>query len=451
MLQRALVIPRPLIAAAAAILALVVALVATASAATTTVTVYEVNLATSGDPLGGSMWFFYNDENDTIDNSLGSFVEGPDTAPLGQGSAQISVSGTQRRNLATYQFSGTPLADITTLAFSTYNPSAGNPGSPSRSAYLNFNVDFDGTDTWQRRLAFVPSLNGTVVQDTWQEWDAIMGGAALWLYSGPTWPGTVTPGTTARTWADLLTSYPGIRIRVTDSWLGLRVGEPYADGYTENLDAFKFGTASELKIFDFEPGEPPQWVVAAKIGGGNTLNPFLPDYTPGTWATKWVGVYLDCVPGTSPIAIERKDSSQVFRDGIHTYSTKPTDECVDEAGHAAEPIVDWGPIMVDTKAPACRPDPSTHRINRNSSAIVEFVVDVHDDTSGWALVSVVSPSEAGGADLISVAITDTTLDSVTVKAEASMGSSTAGRIDIRLRVIDNAGLVSECTLLIRAR
>ena len=32
------------------------------------------------------------------------------------------------------------------------------------SGYLNFNVDFDGTDTWQRRLTFLPVNNGTIVQ-----------------------------------------------------------------------------------------------------------------------------------------------------------------------------------------------------------------------------------------------------------------------------------------------
>jgi hypothetical protein len=30
------------------------------------------------------------------------------------------------------------------------------------------------------------------------------------------------------------------------------VGEPYADGYTENIDAIKFGTAG-VTTYDFEP------------------------------------------------------------------------------------------------------------------------------------------------------------------------------------------------------
>ncbi len=203
-----------------------------------------------------SGWLFYDDKNDAGDPTLGSFVAGPSVPTYGIGSAKISVTGTQRRSLVTYQFAGTPLASITTLKFRTFNPSAGNGGSSSRSAYLNFNVDFTGSDSWQRRLVFVPSQNGTVLPNTWKEWDAINGGAALWSYSGPTWPGSSTlstPGTTLRSWAQILALYPHIRIRVTDAHMGLRVGEPYTDGYTENIDSFTFGTAAATTIFDFEP------------------------------------------------------------------------------------------------------------------------------------------------------------------------------------------------------
>ena len=140
-------------------------------------------------------WFFFQDLDNTINNSLGSFVTGPGTAPGGDGSAQISTAGSSRPNLATYQFGGTVLANLTELKFSTYNPSAGNGGPSSRSAYLQFNVDFNGSDLWQNRLVYVPRNNGTVVQDSWKEWDAISGGNALWGYSrNTTWPAGVGGG-----------------------------------------------------------------------------------------------------------------------------------------------------------------------------------------------------------------------------------------------------------------
>jgi len=216
-----------------------------------------VAVGTNNPAIHPTAWFWYNDENDTIDNNLGSMVTGPGTPPFGIGSAQTSVSGTQRRNLATYRFSGTPLANILVMKYSTYNPSAGNGGSPNRTGYLHFNVDFNGSDLWQRRLVHLPTDNGSVIQNTWQEWDAA-NGSALWRYSGPTWPAGIgepgtTLGTATKTWNQILATYPGVRMRVTDSFTGVRVGDPYADGYTENIDAFKFGTPSGVTYFNFEP------------------------------------------------------------------------------------------------------------------------------------------------------------------------------------------------------
>lgn len=200
-------------------------------------------------------WFIYNDETDTIDNSLASFIVGPDTPQYGAGSVNISVTGTQRRNIATYQFFGTPLADINQLKFSTYNPSAGNGGGAENSGYLHFNVDFNGTDTWQSRLVFVPSDNGLVAQDVWQEWDAISAGQGQWKYSGAAWPVDGLPGSTLKTWSQIISQYPGVRIRVSDPFLGVRVGEPYPLGYTENIDSLTFGTATGTTIFNFDPSD----------------------------------------------------------------------------------------------------------------------------------------------------------------------------------------------------
>ncbi len=224
-----------------------------------------VTTVVTASSMTATGWVFYNDQTDVIDPTLGSFVAGPGTPVLGTGSAQISVIGAQRRNLATYQFAGTPLANISALRFRTYNPSAGNPGPTSRSAYLNFNVDFNGSDTWQKRLVFVPSQNGTVVQNTWKEWDAINGGAALWGYSGATWPITGQPGTTLKTWSQILIDYPGVRVRVTDAFMGLRVGEPYTDGYTENIDTFTFGSPAGTTIFNFE--NTPQCTMTCYVNG----------------------------------------------------------------------------------------------------------------------------------------------------------------------------------------
>lgn len=255
-----------------------------------------INAGFSSPLANPTAWLIYNDETDTIDNSLGSLVVGPGTPPLGNGSAQISVAGSQRRNLATYQFSGTVLSTINTLRYSTYNPSAGNGGSANRSGYLHFNVDFNGTDTWQRRLVYVPNQNGTVIQNQWQEWDAINGGAAMWAYSGATWPVDGLPGTTLKSWSSILAQYPGIRMRVTDSFFGIRVGEPYNDGYTENIDAVKFGTtAPTLKHFNFDPQAPVT-------------------YVNGTWAGTTAGADPD---GAGPATNYGYDAFDTIQGGIN--------------------------------------------------------------------------------------------------------------------------------------
>ncbi|HWI16636.1 MAG TPA: hypothetical protein VNT81_02730 [Vicinamibacterales bacterium] len=253
--------------------ALFTTFLAVAPAAAQTTVIKPSDMATSvadvvADP---SKWFYFNDENNTIDNTLGSFVVGPGMPPLGTESVEISVFGTQRRNLATYRFSGVTLASLTQLGYSTYTPTAGNPGATTRAAYLQFNVDFNGSDTWQRRLVFLPMDNGAVVQDQWQAWDAIANGNAKWRYSGPTWPGTLISGSTPRTWSNILASYPGVRVRVTDSWLGIRVGEPYPNGYTTNLDAFVIGTNAGTAVFDFDFSNAPASKSECMQGGWQTL------------------------------------------------------------------------------------------------------------------------------------------------------------------------------------
>ena len=222
---------------------------------------------------GLNKWFQYNDTNDTIDNTLGSFVSGPASAPAGTGSIQFTLGASpkNRDNIATYQFAGTPLSAITTMSFSAYSHSgvAGLTESP----FLNFNVDFSGSGTsFQKRLVYVPSANGPVPQDTWNTFDTINAGAGLWNYSGATWPaGLVSngsiPGTTARTWFAILADYPNARVLPTDSWLGVRVGEPGPTNYVGNVDKFVIGTLVGTDLttttFDFEP-------IAAPVCDGST-------------------------------------------------------------------------------------------------------------------------------------------------------------------------------------
>ena len=225
------------------------------------------------DGLG--KWFMYNDSTDQIDNTLGSFVAGPDTPPNGQGSVAFTLGANpdDRKNIATFRFSGTPLSEITTMSYAAYSHS-GVAGA-NESPYLNFNVDFDGTGAWQKRLVYVPSANmATVPQDTWNTYDVLDGGNALWTWSGYANAGNQWPdGNTAeyRTWNDILGSFSGVRLLPVGGWLGVRVGEPGPTGYTGNVDAFPLGTAAGVTTYDFEPVMLPGSKDACKGDGWKTL------------------------------------------------------------------------------------------------------------------------------------------------------------------------------------
>jgi hypothetical protein len=104
---------------------------------------------------------------------------------------------------------------------------------------LNFNIDFDGSDTWQRRLVQIPD---SVPANTWVEVDAL---ADTWTLSGGNWPvgvNTVAPfsGATPRSWNDILADYPNAALRTTDSFFGIRVGHPGPIGEESYVDWVEF-------------------------------------------------------------------------------------------------------------------------------------------------------------------------------------------------------------------
>ena len=248
-----------------------------------TIVVRAVDLETADAPTAvatdSSKWFFYNDTTDVIDNVLGSFVNGPATAPIGSGSAQITLdsSALPRVNIATFGFSGTTLSSIKKLSYDSYSHSG--VSGPDESPYLVMNVSFDGTDSWQRRLVYVPASNGPVPQDVWNTNDTIAGGAGKWVYSGASWPGTSEAGTITKTWSQILTDYPNAKILPTGGLVGIRVGEPGPALYTGNVDKFvigiKTGTNTQTTTYDFEPtteviDETPPVVPPTSGGGGGS-------------------------------------------------------------------------------------------------------------------------------------------------------------------------------------
>lgn len=191
---------------------------------------------------GPTKWFFFEDGSGIVNPfmTLNQYAPGGENnigvGPEGVGAVKMLLHDNSRYNIATYQFAGTPLASITNLRYRIYD------ASPSgETPYLHFNADFDGDDDWQSRLVMVPSATGNagVPANTWTTVDAIDGGNALWCWSGmspcggsgtqwPTESGTPFSDATApyQTWADIVAAYPGIALRTSDPFFGVRVGHP---------------------------------------------------------------------------------------------------------------------------------------------------------------------------------------------------------------------------------
>ena len=199
-------------------------------------------------------WFYYDDASRAdvgiFDPTFTEFVDGPGTPLYGTGSAQIVVDGSQQFNLATYQFGGIPLADITAMSFVIYNPTPTN-----YSGYINFGVDFEGTGSWQGRLVYTPQTNNTFPQPSvWTECNAI-DGTALWWWTGFDANGGYWPdGNTNkyRPWSEVAGITNAKTMDGIYTFFGIRVDD-FGSAYTENIDAFKLGVNGVTATFDFEP------------------------------------------------------------------------------------------------------------------------------------------------------------------------------------------------------
>lgn len=215
--------------------------------------VRQSDLATSFPDVAAdnSKWFFYNDTNDTImtqnqfsgTGGVNSIVAGPGSFGAAQMTLDTGVN--PRYNIATYKYKDVKLNTITSLKYQIYDVDPTN-GTP----FLNFNVDFNNSDTWQSRLVQVPT---GLVANTWTTVDAINGGTTLWTWSrfakGPddniltlgdnnTWPDGNT--NEYRTWGAIVAAFPNAETRSTDSWFGVRVGQPGPAADTGYVDWIQF-------------------------------------------------------------------------------------------------------------------------------------------------------------------------------------------------------------------
>jgi hypothetical protein len=180
-------------------------------------------------------------------------VTGPATPPLGQGSLQMSVSGTSDHwSVYNYDHMGTPLSAITALSYSTYTDNTTtapalqmeiNPGSPSPAGMVA------GCPTKSySTLNFEPYLNsgGTLASHTWQSWNVLSANGVVW---GTGITACAPASYTGISWATLLSYYPNATIKYG---FGVNVGSSWS-AMTGNADALTIGTSALTTTYNFEP------------------------------------------------------------------------------------------------------------------------------------------------------------------------------------------------------
>ena len=194
----------------------------------------------------------FSDESDHL-----SIVCGPDDSSdprLIKGSVTMNLPTSafptlRRIRLRRGGFSGTYLADLTELKYSTYLVQ----GTPTA---MVLQVDVNGDEAKDFNIFFAPEVQGVgspVVLDAWQQWDALHG---IWGVEAATIPGLPTE----TTFEELIALHPNARIidtpPVGNNGEGVRftVGPPAL--YPNNIsyfDALIIGTADSQRstLFDF--------------------------------------------------------------------------------------------------------------------------------------------------------------------------------------------------------
>jgi len=193
-------------------------------------------------PSNMNGWFFLEETA----SGLGALVVGPDTPPMGVGSARFVVDATGGLALIKPGYDGLKLSEIVTLSYWTYQ-SASSPSTTTQQIALQFNIDYDCTDgdtSWQGRLVFEPYWNpdlGTPAKGVWQQWDARAG---KWWSSKPGYISKDNP----QYFDDILSLYPNACIHPIYGAVLLKAGGAWSPGFDGNAD----GLVINEDTYDFE-------------------------------------------------------------------------------------------------------------------------------------------------------------------------------------------------------
>jgi hypothetical protein len=180
---------------------------------------------------------------------------------LGEGSLELTTDATTaaKADYFTFEHAGTPLANVTTLAYWTYQSADVQPphAAPSYQLQLDVNGAAEGGFT---TLVYEPYQNGVVAKAVWQQWDVDAG--QLWSSR------TVTSGTcvlVAGAGGAPFYNLTTLKTLCPDAvvlGIGVNVGT-FNPGYTVAADGVTFNETT----YDFEVGRRPSSKDDCKDGG----------------------------------------------------------------------------------------------------------------------------------------------------------------------------------------
>jgi len=195
-------------------------------------------------------WVLYSREANV---GTARFIDGPGSPPQGEGSFEMFTSvPNDKFTLFNFDYHETPVADFTELGYQTWQTSA---AVPVQLPSINLTIDtdggaFTGAPGEFATLVFEPVYNvaqGPIVAGTWQEWDAIFGGQAIWWLTRDN--SVLGPRGTTFTWDAFHAVFPNATVL---GGIGPNQGSGGA-ALTASVDEFIVNVGRKhATIYDFE-------------------------------------------------------------------------------------------------------------------------------------------------------------------------------------------------------
>lgn len=199
----------------------------------------------------------------TVSTATLTFVVGPATPPIGEGSGQWSIGtdGDSGQELRFGALDGVPLANVTRLSFWTL-VQTDTSGTPVVAVNLSMRIDWNGDGIEDDRIFFEPEYQhaytvdvpdqGDLLNDEWQSWDALAGG---WWSNNDL---NFGPGVDVGLLADYVSAHPGCAVVThTDGSGGTRLnagyGAPAWSNFVGNADALEIGILGDVFTYDLDP------------------------------------------------------------------------------------------------------------------------------------------------------------------------------------------------------